>query len=128
MFRFLISLLLQSLVVIFVFPIIDSDFRVSSSLWDALVIVLFFGFLNFVLRWLLVIATLGIGYIFYILTLGLAGLVVNAWVLQWIGNIFPGKIYVPGFWSAFWGGAILALANYVSKSEAREEDKKKKRD
>ncbi|MFB5649468.1 phage holin family protein [Leptospira wolffii] len=125
MLRFLISVLLQSLVVIFVFPLIDSDFRVSASLWDAFVIVIFFGILNFILRVFLVVATLGIGYLFYIITLGLAGLVVNAWVLLWIGDIFPGKIYVPGFWPAFWGGAILALANYVSKSDSEEKKNKK---
>ncbi len=126
MFKLFFSILLQSLVVIFVFPLIDSGFRVSSSLWDAVVIVLFFGVLNFFLRAFLVLVTLGIGYLFYILTLGLAGLVVNALVLLWISDIFPGKIFVPGFWAAFWGGAVLSLANYVAKSETKEKQSKKR--
>ncbi|TGK07848.1 hypothetical protein EHO59_07055 [Leptospira semungkisensis] len=120
MFQFIFSILLQSLVVIFVFPLIDHGFRVSGSLWDAIVIVLFFGFLNFLLRWFLVLVTLGLGYLIYLLSLGLAGLLVNAIVLLWIADLFPGKIYVPGFWAAFWGGAILSLANYVAKKESKE--------
>ncbi|TGJ98844.1 hypothetical protein EHQ53_11410 [Leptospira langatensis] len=121
MFQFIFSILLQSLVVIFVFPLIDSDFSVSGKLWDAIVIVLFFGFLNFLLRWFLVLVTLGVGYLVYLLTLGVAGLVVNAIVLLWISTLFPGKIFVPGFWAAFWGGAILSLANYVAKKETKED-------
>ncbi|MGJ4744930.1 phage holin family protein [Leptospira sp. SA-E8] len=121
MYRLLISVLLQSLVVVFVFPLIDSGFRVSNHVWDVIVIVLFFGFLNFVLRWFLVLVTFGVGYLVYLLTLGLAGLVVNAIVLFWIATIFPDKIFVPGFWAAFWGGAILTLANYVAKRESKEE-------
>ncbi|PJZ75802.1 phage holin family protein [Leptospira neocaledonica] len=121
MYRLLFSVLLQSLVVVFVFPLIDSGFRVSNHVWDVVVIVLFFGFLNFVLRWFLVLVTLGVGYLVYLLTLGIAGLVVNAIVLFWIANIFPDKIFVPGFWAAFWGGAILTLANYVAKRESKEE-------
>ncbi|TGK06447.1 hypothetical protein EHO60_15525 [Leptospira fletcheri] len=128
MAKLLLSIVLQSLVVIYVFPLIDPLFRVSGGWWDVLVLVLFFGFLNFVLRWLLVILTLGLGYLVYILTLGLAGLVVNAIVLLMIGDIFPGKIFVPGFFSAFLGGAVLALANYVAKREADDEDSRKNRD
>ncbi|TGL61492.1 phage holin family protein [Leptospira sarikeiensis] len=132
MYRLLFSILLQSLVVVFVFPLIDSGFRISNSVWDVVVIVLFFGFLNFLLRWFLVIMTLGLGYLVYLLSLGLAGLVVNAIVLSWIGDIFPDKIVVPGFWPAFWGGAILALANYVAKKESQDSghhrsDRKKKK-
>lgn len=121
MYRLLFSVLLQSLVVVFVFPLIDSSFRVSNNVWDVIVIVLFFGFLNFILRWFLVLVTFGVGYLVYLFTLGLAGLVVNAIVLFWVANIFPDKIFVPGFWAAFWGGAILTLANYVAKREGREE-------
>ncbi|EIE02322.1 phage holin family protein [Leptospira licerasiae] len=121
MYRLLFSVLLQSLVVVFVFPLIDSDFRISNNVWDVIVIVLFFGFLNFILRWFLVLVTFGVGYLVYLLSLGIAGLVVNAIVLSWIANIFPDKIFVPGFWAAFWGGAILTLANYVAKKESREE-------
>ncbi|PJZ26653.1 hypothetical protein CH352_04515 [Leptospira hartskeerlii] len=131
MYRLLFSVLLQSLVVVFVFPLIDSGFRVSNNVWDVIVIVLFFGFLNFLLRWFLVLVTFGVGYLVYLLTLGIAGLVVNAIVLSWVANIFPDKIFVPGFWAAFWGGAILTLANYVAKRESKEEysgsERKKKK-
>ncbi|EPG73654.1 hypothetical protein LEP1GSC058_2508 [Leptospira fainei serovar Hurstbridge str. BUT 6] len=127
MARLLLSLALQSLVILYVFPLINPLFRLSGSFWDALIIALFFGFLNFVLRWFLVIFTLGLGYLVYILTLGLAGLIVNAVVLLVIGDIFPGKIFVPSFFSAFLGGAVLALANYVAKREASDEDSTRNR-
>ncbi|PJZ69319.1 hypothetical protein CH373_13615 [Leptospira perolatii] len=120
--RLLLSIALQSLVVLYVFPLINPLFRVTGPWWDAMVVVLFFGFVNFVLRWFLVIVTLGVGLIVYILTLGLAGLFVNAVVLLLIGNFLPDHLFVPGFGSAFMGGIVLTLANYVAKRQTEEEE------
>lgn len=117
--RLLLSLGLQCLVVLYGFPLIDPEFGVSGGIWDALIVVLFFGFVNFLLRILLVVTTLGLGYLIYILTLGLAGLVVNALALSFVADFLPFQLYVPSFWDAFLGGALLALANYVAKNETK---------
>jgi putative membrane protein len=48
------------------------------------------------------------------LSLGLAGLFLNAIVLILIGKFFPDKIQIPGFYPALVGGFLLALANFLS--------------
>ena len=53
--RFLLSIVLQVLVVMFVFPFIDSGFKVTGDFKDAIIIVLVFVALNFAARKLIVI-------------------------------------------------------------------------
>ena len=119
MTKFIILVVLQALSVIFLFPYINSDFKVKGEgdngyLINSVIVVLVFIALNFIIRKLLVIFTLGIGYVLYYLTLGIAGLIVNAIVLIIIAKIFPDRINVPTFMSAFWGGSLLALVNFIA--------------
>ncbi|MCE9499795.1 MAG: phage holin family protein [Leptospira sp.] len=112
---FIYSLVLQVLTVIFLFPFIDSQFRIKGDTVDAIIVVLVFGALNFAIRKLILIFTLGVGAIIYYLTLGIAGLVINALVLILIAKLAPNMIGVPGFFQAFLGGALLAFANCIGK-------------
>jgi len=112
MIKYIVAIVLQILVLIFAFPMIHSGFKVSSDWKDALFIVVIFAVLNFIFRKLIVIFTLGIGLIFYYLTLGIAGLVLNAIILILIGKLFPSMLSVPGFFPAFIGGFLLTLVNY----------------
>ncbi|TGL76503.1 phage holin family protein [Leptospira yasudae] len=121
------SLILMSLVVEFVFPLIHPDFHVVGSWVSSVIVVFAFVLINAVLRLILIIMTLGIGIVFYYLSLGLIGLIINAWVILIIGDWFPGTLSVPGFWSAFLGGILLVLANYVGKTESKERKKEKQR-
>ncbi|WP_017851865.1 phage holin family protein [Leptospira interrogans serovar Szwajizak] len=125
MIHFLFSLILMSLVVEFVFPLIHPDFHVVGGWLNSLIVVVAFVILNAILRFILIVMTLGIGIVFYYLSLGLIGLIINAWVVLIIGDWFPETLSVPGFWSAFLGGILLVLANYVGKTESKERKKEK---
>ncbi|EMJ96389.1 phage holin family protein [Leptospira alstonii] len=127
MTHFFFSLILMSLVVEFVFPLIHPDLHVVGGWVNSIIVVVAFVTINTILRLILVVMTLGIGILFYYLSLGLIGLIINAWVILIIGDWFPGTLSVPGFWSAFLGGILLVLANYVGKTESKER-KKEKRD
>ncbi len=76
------------------------------------VVALIFGVINAVLKPLIQI----IGCAFYILTLGLIGLVVNALLFMLAGAISSGlglPFEVDGFWSAFWGAIIVGVVSFV---------------
>lgn len=111
---FIFSIVLQILVVIVVFPWIHADFRVSPSIGDSLFVVLAFLVLNFVIRKIFLIFTLGLAGILYYISLGTAGLILNALVLLLIGKFFPEKIQVPGFFPALMGGFFLSVANFLA--------------
>ncbi len=113
--RFLISLTLQVLTVIFLFPLIDSSFKIIGGIGSAVIVVLVFLALNTAIRKLTLILTLGLSAILYYLTLGTAGLILNAGILVLISALFPNLLHVPGFFPAFLGGAALAIANYLGK-------------
>ncbi|MER5645837.1 phage holin family protein [Streptosporangium sp. NPDC002524] len=71
-----------------------------------------FGVVNAVLK--PIIATLGCA--FYILTLGLFALVVNAGLLlltSWIAEQFRLPFHVDGFWAAFWGAIVIGLVSWL---------------
>ncbi len=57
-----------------------------------------------------------IGCVFYVLTLGLIGLVVNG-LLLWLASCVAGKVKLPfhitGFWPAFWGAIIIGVVGWL---------------
>lgn len=113
MFRFILLLVAQSAIVIYVFPLIHPNFQVKPGIEHAVITVLLFMVLNWLLRRLLVIFTLGLGWIAYYLTFGLLGIVINAVVLIMIDEYFRELLTVPDYVSAGFGGLALAIANYV---------------
>jgi putative membrane protein len=71
-----------------------------------------FGVVNAVLKPL--IKTLGCA--FYILTLGLIGLVVNALLLlltSFLAGKFSLPFHVDGFWPAFWGAIVVGVVGWL---------------
>ncbi|WP_440900512.1 phage holin family protein, partial [Actinosynnema sp.] len=57
-----------------------------------------------------------LGCLFYLLTLGLIGLVVNAlmfWLTGWVAGELGLPFQVTGFWPAFFGSIIVALASWL---------------
>ena len=113
--KFILSIILQVLVVLFVFPFIDAGFKVTGDFKDAFIIVIVFIALNFAARKLILIFTLGIGAVIYYLTLGVAGLLLNAVIILVIKGLFPQMLSVPSFSAAFLGGLFLAIANYFGE-------------
>ena len=83
-----------------------------SKLGTLLVVALIFGVINATLKPLIKI----VGCAFYVLTLGLVGLVVNG-LLLWLTSWLAGKLNLPfhitGFWPAFWGAIIVGLVGWL---------------
>ncbi|MCP2337851.1 phage holin family protein [Actinomadura rupiterrae] len=71
-----------------------------------------FGVVNAVLK--PIIKTFGCA--FYILTLGLIGLVVNALLLlltSFLAEKFSLPFHVAGFWPAFWGAIVVGIVGWL---------------
>ncbi|MFC4060660.1 phage holin family protein [Planomonospora corallina] len=57
-----------------------------------------------------------VGCAFYVLTLGLFALVVNAGLLlltSWIAEQVDLPFHVDGFWAAFWGAIIIGVVSWL---------------
>ena len=86
-------------------------------------VALIFGVINAVLKPIVKI----VGCAFYVLTLGLIGLVVNA-LLLWLTSWLAGKLHLPfhitGFWPAFWGAIIVGVVSWLLGILIRDSNKK----
>jgi putative membrane protein len=83
-----------------------------SRVATLIVVALIFGLVNAVLKPIIKI----IGCIFYILTLGLIGLVVNGlllWLTSWVAGKLSLPFHVTGFWAAFWGAIIVGVVGWL---------------
>jgi putative membrane protein len=77
-----------------------------------IVVAAIFGVVNAVLKPIIKI----FGCVFYILTLGLFALVVNALLfllVSWICGVLKLPFHVDGFWSAFWGAIIVGIVSWL---------------
>jgi putative membrane protein len=88
----------------------------GSSTWKnagtLIVVALIFGLVNAVLK--PIIKT--IGCLFYVLTLGLIGLVVNGlllWLCSWVAGKLSLPFHITGFWPAFWGAIIVGIVGWL---------------
>ena len=66
----------------------------------------------------------GIGCLFYILTLGLIGLVVNGlllWLASWVAGKLTLPFHITGFWPAFWGAIIVGVVGWLLGVLVRED-------
>ena len=84
-----------------------------SGIWvdgyaAALISALLLGFVNAIIRPLLVLITLPIT----ILTLGLFTLVINGLMFWTVSGLVEGFV-VPDFWTAFWGALIYSLLTWM---------------
>jgi putative membrane protein len=83
-----------------------------SQAGTLLVVAVIFGLINATLKPLIKV----IGCAFYVLTLGLAALVVNG-LLLWLTSVIAGDLTLPfhitGFWPAFWGAIIVGVVSWL---------------
>ncbi|MCB1157117.1 MAG: phage holin family protein [Leptospiraceae bacterium] len=114
MIGFVINIVLLALVIMFVFPALHKDMKIKGEFQNSLVVALVFFVLNAMIRYGLAILSLGLGVIFYYLTLGIAGIFINALVLLLVQKLMPDYLEVPGFGYAILGGALLSLTNVIS--------------
>ncbi len=85
---------------------------VGTRVGTLVVVALIFGLVNATLKPL--IRTLGCA--FYLLTLGLIGLVVNALLFLLVGYLAGGiglPFTVDGFWAAFFGAIVVTVVSFV---------------
>lgn len=75
-----------------------------ASFYSALIAILLIGFINTLVRPVLLLLTLPIT----ILTLGLFTFVINALLFMFAGNLLGG-FSVDGFWAALWGSILLSV-------------------
>ncbi len=76
------------------------------------VVALIFGVVNAVLK--PIVKT--VGCVFYVLTLGLIGLVVNALLFlltSWVAGKLHEPFHITGFWPAFWGAIIVGVVSWL---------------
>jgi putative membrane protein len=77
-----------------------------------LAVAVIFGLINAFLKPLIKV----VGCAFYVLTLGLIALVVNALLLlltSWVAGRLDLPFHVTGFWAAFWGAIIVGLVSWL---------------
>src|SRR5580700_1461861 len=83
-----------------------------SKAGTLLAVALIFGIINATLKPLIKV----VGCAFYVLTLGLAALIVNG-LLLWLTSVIAGDLTLPfhvtGFWPAFWGAIIVGLVSWL---------------
>jgi putative membrane protein len=75
-------------------------------------VALIFGVINAILKPIVKI----VGCAFYVLTLGLVGLVVNGlllWLTSWLAGKLKLPFHITGFWPAFWGAIIVGLVGWL---------------
>ena len=75
-----------------------------TSFWAALIASLVIGFLNALIRPLLILLTLPIN----VLTLGLFTLIINAFIF-WLASTIVKGFDITSFGAAFWGAVIYSL-------------------
>ncbi len=91
------------------------ELRGGSTLSKAgtlIAVALIFGIVNAVIK--PIVKT--VGCVFYVLTLGLIGLVVNGlllWLCSWVAGKLTLPFHITGFWPAFWGAIVIGIVGWV---------------
>ena len=83
-----------------------------SKVLTLIVVALIFGIVNTFLKPIIK----AVGCLFYILTLGLIGLVVNGlllWLASWVAGKLKLPFHITGFWPAFWGAIIVGVVSWL---------------
>ncbi|GAA0391568.1 MULTISPECIES: phage holin family protein [Micromonospora] len=83
-----------------------------DTTFTLLIVALIFGVINAVLKPLIKV----VGCVFYLVTLGLFALVVNALLFlltDWVAGVLKLPFHVNGFWAAFWGAIVMAVVTWL---------------
>jgi putative membrane protein len=95
----------------------------GSRILTLIGVALIFGVVNAVLK--PIVKT--VGCLFYVLTLGLVGLVVNGlllWLTSWVAGKLSLPFHITGFWPAFWGAIIVGVVGWLLGILVRDRDNK----
>jgi putative membrane protein len=96
--------------------LVDGISVTGSTTWRNVLtltaVAVIFGLVNMVLKPIIKI----FGCLFYIFTLGLFALVVNACLFlltSWLAQQLNLPFHVDGFWAAFWGAIIVGVVSWM---------------
>ncbi|MEU4472652.1 phage holin family protein [Micromonospora sp. NPDC023888] len=113
---FLIRLLITAValwITTLIVPGVDVHGRSGgNTVLTLIVVALIFGVINAVLKPIIRV----VGCVFYLLTLGLFALVVNALLFLLTDRIARGldlPFQVDGFWAAFWGAIVMTVVTWL---------------
>ena len=104
--RLLITWLINAIALI-ALPYVFSSIKVDSFV-TALLVAIVLGFVNAIIRPILVILTLPVT----ILTLGLFIFVINGLLFWAVGSFWPG-FHVDGFWAGFFGAIVFSIISWI---------------
>jgi putative membrane protein len=116
MVGFLIRLVINA-IALWITTLVVSGIEVTGSstgrdVLTVIVVAFIFGIVNAVLKPIIHV----VGCVFYILTLGLFALVVNALLFlltDWIADKIDLPFSIDGFWPAFWGAIVMAVVSWL---------------
>jgi len=91
-------------------PYVFSSISVDS-LWTAFVVAIVLGFVNAIIRPILILLTLPAT----LLTLGLFIFVINGLLFWAVGSFVP-SFHVDGFWSGVFGAIVFSIISWVLSS------------
>jgi len=77
-----------------------------------LLVALIFGLVNAIIKPIVKL----VGCVFYVLTLGLIALVVNALLfllVDWLAGLLDLPFSIDGFWPAFWGAIVMGVVSWL---------------
>lgn len=113
---FLIRLVISAVALWITSLVVPGIELTGRSGWEnaltVLVVAFIFGVVNAVLKPIIHV----VGCVFYLLTLGLFALVVNALLFlltDWIANLFDLPFEIDGFWPAFYGAIVMAVVGWL---------------
>ena len=104
--RLLLAWLINAIALI-ALPYVVSSITVDSFL-TALLVAIVLGFVNAIIRPILVILTLPVT----ILTLGLFIFVINGLLFWAVGSFWPG-FHVNGFWAGVFGAIVYSIISWI---------------
>ena len=114
--RFVIRVLITAVAMLVATWLLPGIEVTAGTTWrkvaTLVVVALIFGVINAVLKPIVKV----VGCIFYILTLGLIGLVVNGlllWLTSWVAGKLNLPFHITGFWPAFWGAIIIGVVSWL---------------
>ncbi|GAA1831203.1 phage holin family protein [Luedemannella flava] len=96
--------------------IVDGIYLDADKTWQnavtLIIVAIIFGLVNAILKPIIKI----FGCFFYIITLGLFALVVNAGLfllVGWLAESLNLPFHVDGFWDGFWGAIIVSVVSWL---------------
>ena len=99
---------LVNAVALIALPYVFSSIKVDSFV-TALLVAIVLGFVNAIIRPILVILTLPVT----ILTLGLFILVINGLLFWAVGSFWPERFHVDGFWAGVFGAIVYSIISWI---------------